>query len=132
MDVQPNNAPGCRILVVDDEDLVRAGLRRILEREGHKVVVAAGGEEALGLYQSGSFDLVISDLNMPGMKGDELAAAVKAVAPARPVILITALTQQLRENPGRLKHIDFVLEKPFTIESLRETIRRAIAGAASS
>ena len=75
-----------RILVVDDECLVRDSLRMVLEFTGHSVEVTANGEEALALLQKSFFDLIITDYEMPGMKGDQLAAVIKARYPNWPCL----------------------------------------------
>src|SRR6516225_11242387 len=73
---------GKRILLVEDQESVRACLRMILELEGHQVTEAGNGAEALNLFASGHFDLVITDLEMPVMKGNELAVSLKLLAPS--------------------------------------------------
>jgi len=80
-----------RILLVDDEPVVRDSVRRVLEFDGHAVEVVASGAEALTVLQNASFDLVITDYEMPLMKGDELATAIKVVLPLQPVLMVSAL-----------------------------------------
>ncbi len=65
---------GLRVLVVDDEQPVSDAFKLLLEGDGHAVTAALGGDEALALFRSAQFDLVITDLDMPGIKGDELGA----------------------------------------------------------
>ncbi|MBK8230239.1 MAG: sigma-54-dependent Fis family transcriptional regulator [Candidatus Eisenbacteria bacterium] len=79
-----------RILVVDDEESMRRFLSILLEKDGHQVAVASGGEEALGRIQAESFDVLVTDLKMPGMSGLELLAKVREAEPALPVIVLTA------------------------------------------
>lgn len=108
---------GCRILVVDDEPLVCESIRLLLAYDGHRVETAASGEEALSRFGGGEFDLVFTDFSMPGMKGDELAAAIKNRAPDKPVILLTAFPPA-----HKVAAIDLVITKPFYLSTLREGI----------
>lgn len=120
---------GKRILVVDDERAVRETLRVVLRFEGHSVVEAANGREACLLYTPGDFDLVITDYNMPEMKGDELARTIKCLVPSQPILMLTAHAAEVcgQENP-----VDAVLEKPFSLAALRQMIAMLPKGEAES
>jgi CheY-like chemotaxis protein len=107
-----------RILVVDDEPSVGNTVKMLLKFDGHDVEAANSSQEALGMFQSGQFDLVFTDFTMPGMNGNQLAAAIKAGAPDQPVIMITAYAGTLPPSPD----VDFVIGKPFRLEHLREAI----------
>jgi CheY-like chemotaxis protein len=109
---------GCRILVVDDEALICESIRMLLAYDGHRVETAGSGEEALNRFDSGEYDLVFTDFCMPGMKGDELAAAIKNRAPQKPVILLTAFPPAYN-----VPAIDLVITKPFYLATLREAIQ---------
>jgi DNA-binding NtrC family response regulator len=78
-----------RILIVDDDPLVPRTLRILLRKHGHEVEAAANAEDALALLKSQTFDVVISDINMPGADGFEVLARVKRIQPGSEVILIT-------------------------------------------
>ena len=108
---------GCRILVVDDEALVCESIGLLLAYDGHRVETASSGEEALARFDRGQFDLVFTDFCMPGMKGDELAAAIKDRAPDKPVILLTAFPPAYK-----VPAIDLVITKPFYLSTLREAV----------
>ena len=105
--------------MVDDEQAVRDTLRVVLHFEGHTVVEAANGREACLIFAPGDFDLVITDYNMPGMKGDELARTIKCLVPSQHILMLTAHAAELchTENP-----VDAILEKPFTLAALRQMI----------
>jgi CheY-like chemotaxis protein len=118
--------PQRRILVVDDEPLVRDAVKTLLDFDGHVVETACSAKDALAILDRGKFDLVITDFEMPIMKGDELAAAIKARDPKQPVVLITAYAEMLQAAGNPLKGIDFVISKPFRREDLREAIARMI------
>jgi CheY-like chemotaxis protein len=107
---------GKRILLVDDEEPLRACVRMMLELDGHQVTEATNGAEALSLFSMGEFDFVITDYEMPVMEGNELALRIKLVAPSLPILMITA-SERARgdvENP-----VDAVLRKPVTVPDLR-------------
>src|SRR5439155_5499351 len=78
-----------RILVVDDEPFVCDAVKMMLTFDGHVVETASNGRDALAIFEVGKFDLVITDFAMPNMKGDELAATIKARSPKQPVVMIT-------------------------------------------
>lgn len=115
----PSSFPQRKVLVVDDEALVCEAVKMMLQFDGHQVVTAASGREALEILDREKFDVVITDFAMPGMKGDELAATIKARNPAQPVVMITAYAEML---PKPLPGVDFVVSKPFLLENLREAI----------
>ena len=116
--------PQRRILVVDDEPLVCDAIRMMLNFDGHLVETATNGKDALAMLEKGQFDLVITDFAMPGMKGDELAAAIKARSPNQPVVMITAYAEMLQASGNRLTGVDLVIGKPFLLENLREAIAK--------
>ncbi len=112
------------ILVVDDEPLVAEIVTLLLELDGHRVDTATSGEEALGLFQTGKFDLVITDFFMPTMDGGELAAAIKHQAPTLPIVLLTAYAERFRSQRHGLCGIDVVIDKPLPMNSLREALAK--------
>lgn len=114
--------PKKRILVVDDEPFVCDAVKMMLAFDGHEVVTANDGREALSIFEKGKFDLVITDFAMPGMKGDELASAIKSRAPGQPVVMITAYAEMLQSSGKRMPGVDFLISKPFLLEHLREAI----------
>ena len=108
-----------RILLVDDQRLVRDSINLLLGLDGHIVVGAANGVEALALFKPDYFDLVITDFEMPQMKGNELATRIKQVSPSQPILMTTAFAERLgkADNP-----VDAVLNKPFQLEDLRRSM----------
>src|SRR6185436_9640128 len=99
---------GRRILVVDDEPLVCDSVSRMLVSYGHEVQVANNGQDALALFDKDTFDLVIIDYLMPGMKGDELAALIHARAASQPIVMISASAEALQASGKRLEGVDFL------------------------
>ena len=116
-----------RILVVDDEALVCDSIRKVLTLDRHEVEAVTSGQEALAALKAGNFDLVIIDYEMPGMKGDKLAVAIKALSPQRPIIMMTAYSEALRLSGSFPLAVDLVISKPFDIHELREAVRQITA-----
>jgi CheY-like chemotaxis protein len=108
-----------RVMVVDDEESVRDTMRIALNSLGHSAETVSSAEDALAVFDSGRFDIVITDLFLPGMNGDQLARIVKREDGEKPVILLTAYPP--REIPP---DVDSVLLKPFSLESLREILAK--------
>jgi CheY-like chemotaxis protein len=115
---------GKRILLVEDEEPLRACLLMLLQQEGHQVTEASNGVEAMNLFTSGLFDLVITDFEMPLMKGNMLSTAIKLMAPSLPILMITACPRARRdaENP-----VDALLNKPFNVPELYSALRTLLA-----
>src|SRR5215470_17840210 len=78
-----------KLLIVDDEKNIREGLAASLEMDGYETVCAADGEEGWKLFGKGDVDLVITDLKMQGMDGEELMRRILAESPGFPVIILT-------------------------------------------
>lgn len=113
-------------LVVDDEPIIRKGLARLLEGQGHQVRMAATAEEALAQLEAQPADLVVSDIEMPGMDGMELLREITLRWPETGVVMITGQTDvrmavECLEN-GALDYIN----KPFQIEEARARITQAL------
>ena len=115
---------GKRILLVDDDQGVRESLKLLLTIDRHHVVAAGGGPEAIELLKSQPFDLVILDYFMPEMQGSQVALRIRDIAPALPILMITAYLEKLGDSD---KPVDPVLGKPFAIEDLRRAITRLLS-----
>lgn len=116
-----------RILVVDDDENIQEILQDILSLEGHQVQAASSGEEALKIFNSSNFEVVITDLGMPGMSGWELAKEVKKSKSQVRVILITGWRAQLDTDKIKESGVDFILPKPFHIEQIKEVLYQTAA-----
>jgi DNA-binding NtrC family response regulator len=115
------------ILVVDDERNIREGLRRALEFDGHAVLTAADGREALSVLANEEIDLVIADLRMPRLSGDQLLKQVAERHPTVRVIILTGhATVEVAVQAMRDGAYDF-LEKPVNLERLGLLVERALA-----
>ena len=119
-----------RMLVVDDEDAVRTTIGDLLTAAGHDPVLAGSGEEALAqlAVTRGAFDVVLTDLGMPGLTGWDVSERVKARWPDLPVILVTGWGEHPRGGDGRHAP-DAVLAKPITDSHLREVIAGVVGAA---
>jgi CheY-like chemotaxis protein len=115
-------ASGRQILVVDDEPAVCGAIKMMLEFDGHEVQTAGGGKEALALLEQCRFDVVFTDYSMSEMKGDKLAVAIKQRLPGQPVVMITAHADVLKASGNPLTGVDFLINKPFLLEDLRQAI----------
>jgi len=111
-----------RILVVDDEPMVRTVTAKLLNLKGHTVTEATGGPEALALLDEAPFDVVVTDLSMPEMSGRELAAHVRRRCPDLPIVLLTGDTDAQED----VEHLDAVVQKPFKLDALEATIQRVL------
>ena len=114
---------GDKILVVDDEPGVRGFLRDLLAEEGYEVVLASDGEEALGLAELENPEVILLDINMPGIDGLEVCKRLKAREETRyiPIIIITALDD--RGFLAYLEGADDFITKPFNSMELTFRVR---------
>lgn len=108
-----------RILVVDDEPSICQVIAMHLEDEGHEVHTAPDGRLGYERFVGESWDLVLMDWVMPGMKGDELADAIKRVNPKMPVVLVTGFADRLNDSGRQDSPFDLIVRKPFTRETLK-------------
>jgi signal transduction histidine kinase len=115
-----------KILFIDDEEIVLASCRRILKREPYEIATALSGEEGLKKAREDYFDIVITDLMMPGMNGMEVLENLKKERPGTTVIIFTGYaTVDSARNALKAGAFDYI-PKPFTNEELREVIKNAI------
>ncbi|MCO6437465.1 MAG: response regulator [Phycisphaerae bacterium] len=119
---------GKRILVADDEDIIRETVRDVLTGYGCEVHAAADGATAIGLLSQQSFDLVLTDVRMPRKNGYEVFAAAKEINPHLPVILTTGFGYDPNHSIVRARRegLSAVLFKPFKVDQLMEEVRAAL------
>jgi CheY-like chemotaxis protein len=126
------NAPATtatRVLIVDDEESIRVMAARVLHRAGYQTTVAADGPEALRIAeQEEPFDLLVADLIMPGMHGDELARRMLCQEPDLKVLYVTGYREQLFAERTTLGANETLLEKPATAPALIEAVSFALSG----
>jgi CheY-like chemotaxis protein len=115
-----------RILVVDDDKAIRDIISDVLSFMGFTVAVARSGNEGLDLFLKEPFDLVFTDLRMPGMDGWDLAFHVKHRAPDTPVVLITGQQKEEVMEIDKRDRVDFVMFKPFKLKEMQKTVYRML------
>ena len=116
-----------RVLVVDDDPVVGKSFNRVLSQKGYVVVTAQDGREALSKLQDGDYDVVFTDIRMPGMDGLELAEQVKARKSWTPVVIVTGFGSQANEARAKAAGVTAFLHKPLTPEQIEESARQAMA-----
>lgn len=112
-----------KILIVDDEESVRTILKQMLEQGGFSADAASDGKEALDKLGSSSFDMLISDINMPVMDGVELLKRSKELFPNMPVIFITAFGKDKIILEAMKTGLSDYIEKPFRIDGVIKTVK---------
>jgi CheY-like chemotaxis protein len=120
-----------RILVVDDEAVLREVLSFFFKAEGHEVETAPNGVVALQKFGQGRWDAVITDRAMPEMPGDELAAEIKNRSPEIPVIMITGFVGPMDPVGEHARAIDLIVRKPFSLPGIMEAVETVCADAAA-
>ena len=117
------------VLLVEDEPTLSHVLARVLAEDGYEVTVCHDGLEALDLVRSGAtrIDVVVSDVGLPGLRGDRLAAEVRQVRPTLPVLLMTGYSPVVAPGNEEALGVAAVLEKPVTIGDLLAAVRTALS-----
>lgn len=123
---EPSVSKTLRVLVVDDQDIICELIAEHLRTDGHQVLIALDGDEALKLFDPSVIDLVITDESMPGLTGTELAKAVKAKNPSTPVILLTGFGDDMRSDGKLPEGVRCILAKPVSSSDLRSAIAEAV------
>jgi len=116
-----------RLLIIDDEAVIRDGLKRILEREAFVVETCASGYGGIEILQKRDFDLIITDLKMPGMSGIEVLKSVRTLQPHTPVMLITGYASVDTAVEAMKNGAADYISKPFTPDLLLEKVRSALS-----
>ena len=111
-----------KILVIDDEDIVRLSCSRTLVPEGYELKMAKNGPEGLKILEEEEFDLVLTDLKMPNMDGIEVLGTIKQRWPNTEVVIVTGYqTVETAVKAIKLGAFDYI-EKPFTPDTLTATV----------
>lgn len=120
------------ILLIEDDDSLRALLKEVLERAGHSIRVAGNGREGMALFRQIECDLVITDHGMPDMNGEEVAFRIKKHKPDMPVIMVTGWNRELNLLQTKPGLIDELLGKPVDTDALLQAISDLTRGEESS
>jgi DNA-binding NtrC family response regulator len=117
-----------RILFVDDEAILAELGKELLGSIGYKVVTKTNSREALETFRADprGFDLVITDMTMPGLRGEELAREIIALRPGMPIILCTGYSELINQTQAREIGICEFVMKPYMATSFAHTIRKAL------
>ncbi len=121
-------ASAVKILLVDDEAPVREFVDRVLREAGYTTARAASGAEALAIAEQSPFDLLVADVLMPQMTGDELARRLRQGDPNLKVLYLTGYSDQLFKNKATLWENEAFLDKPCTANALLEAVSLLLSG----
>ena len=113
---------GGRVLLVEDEDMVRAVAERALTRSGYTVTTASDGEEGLAaIANGGEFDLILSDVVMPGMDGPTMVKALRKTNPDMPVLFMSGYAEEQLRREINVENMHFIA-KPFSVQEISECV----------
>jgi DNA-binding response OmpR family regulator len=119
---RPTGVSPKRVLIVDDEPMIREVISMFFEDHGFTVETADDGRSAIEKFRSMPYDLVMTDRAMPEMNGDQLAREIKELHPGTPVILLTGYGEQMNQDGERPPGVDAVVAKPFSTVGLRQVL----------
>jgi CheY-like chemotaxis protein len=111
-----------RILVIDDEEFIRSVLSRTLSQVNHQVTLAENGEKGIQLFKEGKFDMVLTDLGMPGISGWEVCRMIKKISPHTPVGMITGWGMEMSRSKMEEYGLDFFISKPFDFNQILNVV----------
>ena len=115
-----------KVLVVDDDPVVGQSFNRVLSDKGYIVITAEDGYDALAKLKAEKYDIVFTDLRMPGMNGLEVAEQVKARQPWTPVVIVTGYGSMRSEARARAAGVSDFLHKPLSPEMIEDSTERAL------
>lgn len=122
LEQNPEKLSPLRILVIEDEDLTRRIIGRLLNANGHYLELAGSGKDGLDMFRKGSFDLVITDRSMPVMCGDEVAEELQNIQAGIPVIMLTGFGDIMNDSGERPFGVACVVSKPATVDELNSVM----------
>lgn len=117
-----DQAPVARVLVIEDEPLIQETLADMLELGGHSISLAGTGEDGVRMFQEGEFDIVFTDITLPGISGWDVATAVKGMSQDTPVIAVTGWGPGIKRSDIVNGDVDEVLPKPFDIDRVLDLV----------
>ncbi|MFW2356553.1 response regulator [Hydrogenophaga sp.] len=120
------------VLLIDDDPSLLQALGAVLKEAGHEVVAVDNAESGLTAFEnsldSRPFDIVLTDLGMPGLDGRGVALRIKAMSPETPVVMITGWGRRMEEDGEKPPHVDLLLSKPPQRAVLLDTIETLTSG----
>ena len=114
-----------RVLIIEDDPVVRGAVQALLDYFGYESGLAADGPSGLRRFEGEPWDLVLTDLTLPGMSGWEVVDAIRGRAPTLPVILITGVDEPMVRTRARASHVRLLL-KPFGLDALQAALLDAL------
>ena len=120
------NEKNIRVLLVDDEPAIRRSLRLPLQELGFQIVEASRGEEGLHLMRSSNFDVILLDINMPGIGGMKTLERLRTMAPRLPILMLTVRDDENDKVEALEKGADDYITKPFSFRECLARIRSAV------
>jgi CheY-like chemotaxis protein len=124
----PSSAARARVLIVDDEPAICEIVDRMLRQGGYETEIAYNGAGALARVETGSFDLLLTDVKMPDVSGDALAAEVRRLDPDIKVLYFTGYSDQLFKDKGVLWEGEAFVDKPASGQGLLEAVALLLTG----
>ncbi len=124
--VQQTEVPPLKILLIDDEELVRQTVDACLKGDKHTVCTVTDGKLGIEMFSKDNFDVVITDRAMPGLSGDQVAAEIKKINSKVPVIMLTGFGHIMKDTHQHPGGVDFIISKPVTRDALREVLSKAV------
>ena len=121
-----------KVLVVDDDPVVGKSFDRVLSGKGYAVITASSGQEALNKLDAEDYDVVYTDIKMPGMSGLEMAERVKARRPWLPVVIVTGYGSPDNEARAEAAGVSGFLRKPLSPEMIEESAEKALSEASAA
>ena len=115
-----------KIMVIEDEEVVRNILFKILKLGGHEVEVVSDGHKGIEMFEKKEFDLVFTDLGMPGLSGWQVAEKIKGINGRVPVILITGWDIKQDKSETKDNWVDIIIHKPFEMEKVLNTVQEGM------
>ena len=115
-----------KVLVVDDDPVVGKSFGRVLSQKGYAVITAESGAQALEKMREQAYDMVFTDIKMPGMSGIELTEQIKAQQPWMPVVIVTGFGSKDNEARARAAGVSDFLNKPLSPEMIEQSAERAM------
>lgn len=115
-----------KVLVVDDDPVVGKSFNRVLSQKGYVVITAANAQEALSKVQEGEYDVVFTDIRMPGMNGIELTERLRIERPWTPVVIVTGYGSKANQDKAAAAGVSSFLQKPLSPEMIEESLTKAL------
>lgn len=118
-----------KVLVVDDDPVVGKSFDRVLSQKGYVVITAANAQEALSKVRDGEYDVVFTDIRMPGMSGIELTERLKVERPWTPVVIVSGYGSKANQDQAAAAGVSSFLQKPLSPEMIEESLTKALLDA---